>query len=128
MYNIIISISSQSYARVSPSPQELEIYSDMEAINIMAMVMETIIDEQYLYKSTTSTEITTRSRQDVDGMDGDGGDAAVDGEDRCLSLPDLRRVKMDPWWMSSPYRCLLEVRFLRFLVFCMSSLRTNCTG
>ena len=45
MYNIIISISSQSYARVSPSPQELEIYSDMEAINIIEMVMEIIIDE-----------------------------------------------------------------------------------
>ena len=33
---------------------------------------------------------------DVDGMDGDGGDAAVADEDRCLSLPDLRRKKMDP--------------------------------
>ena len=43
MYNIIISISSLSYARVSPSPQELEIYSNMKAINIIAMVMETII-------------------------------------------------------------------------------------
>ena len=32
---------------------------------------------------------------DVDGMDGDGGDAAVADEDRCLSLPDLRRTKMD---------------------------------
>ena len=32
----------------------------------------------------------------VDGMDGDGGDEAVADEDRCLSLPDLRRVKMDP--------------------------------
>ena len=62
----------------------------------MAMVMETIIDEQYLYKSTTSTEITTRSRKDVDGMDGDGGDATMDDEYRCLSLPDLRRAKMDP--------------------------------
>ena len=62
----------------------------------MAITMESIIDEQYLYKST-STEITTRSRQDVDGMDGDGGDAAVDDEDRCLSLPDLRRAKMDPY-------------------------------
>ena len=48
-------------------------------------------------------------------MDGDGGDAAVDDEDRCLSLPDLRRAKMDPRWMSSPSRCLPEVRFLRFL-------------
>ena len=47
-------------------------------------------------------------------MDGYGGDAAVDDEDRCLSLPDLRRAKMDPRWMSSPYKCLLEVRFLRF--------------
>ena len=33
---------------------------------------------------------------DVDGMDGDGGDAAVADGDRCLSLPDLHRVKMDP--------------------------------
>ena len=48
----------------------------------MAISMEFIIDEQYLYKSTTSTEITTRSRQDVDGMDGDGGDEVVDDEDR----------------------------------------------
>ena len=31
----------------------------------------------------------------VDGMDGDGGDAAVADEDRCLSLQDLRRTKMD---------------------------------
>ena len=62
----------------------------------MAITMESIIDEQYLYKSTKSTEITTRSRQDVDGKDGDGGDAAMDDEDRCLSLPDLRREKMDP--------------------------------
>ena len=29
-------------------------------------------------------------------MDGDGGDAAVVDEDRCLSLLDLRREKMDP--------------------------------
>jgi len=70
----------------------------------MAMIMETIIDER-------SLGITTRSRQDVDGMDGDGGDAAVDDEDRCLSLPDPRRAKMDPWWVSSPSRSLLEVRF-----------------
>ena len=49
-----------------------------------------------MYKSTTSIGITTRSRQDVDGMDGDGGDVAVDDEDRCLGLPDLCRVKMDP--------------------------------
>ena len=48
-------------------------------------------------------------------MDGDGGDAVVVDEDRCLSLPDLRRVKMDPRWMSSPSRSLPEVRFLRFL-------------
>ena len=41
----------------------------------MAKTMESSTDEQYLYKSTTSTEITTRSRQDVDGMDGDGGEA-----------------------------------------------------
>ena len=32
---------------------------------------------------------------DVDGMDRDGGDAAVIGEDRCLGLPDQRRMKMD---------------------------------
>ena len=43
-----------------------------------------------------SIGITIRSRQDVDGMDGDGGDAAVDDEDGCLSLPDLCRAKMDP--------------------------------
>ena len=49
-------------------------------------------------------------------MDGDGGDAAVADEDRCLSLPDLRGMKMDPRWMSSPSRSLLEVRFLRLLV------------
>ena len=48
-------------------------------------------------------------------MDGDGGDAAVDDEDRCLGLPDLRRMKMDPRWMSSPSRSLPKVRFLRFL-------------
>ena len=29
-------------------------------------------------------------------MDGYGGDAVVVDEDRCLSLPDLRRMKMDP--------------------------------
>ena len=45
MYNIIISISSQSYDRVYPYPPELMIYSNMEAINIMAMIMETIVDE-----------------------------------------------------------------------------------
>ena len=56
-------------------------------------------------------KITTRSRHDVDGMDGDGGDVAVDDEDQCLSLPDLRMMKMDPRWMSSPSRCLTEVRF-----------------
>ena len=49
-------------------------------------------------------------------MDGDGGDAAVVDGDRCLGLPDLSKVKMDPWWMSSPSRSLPEVRFLRFLV------------
>ena len=48
-------------------------------------------------------------------MDGDGGDAAIADEDQCLSLPDLRRMKMDPWWMSSPSRSLPKVRFLRFL-------------
>ena len=52
---------------------------------------------------------------DVDGMDGDDGDAAVADEDRCLSLLDLRRMKMDPRLMSSPSRSLPEVRFLRFL-------------
>ena len=45
MYNIIIPISSQSYTRVYPYPLELMIYSDMEANNIMTMVMEIIIDE-----------------------------------------------------------------------------------
>ena len=53
-----------------------------------------------------------RNYGDVDGMDEDGCDAAVADEDRCLSLPDLRRKKMDPWWMSSPSRSLPEVRFL----------------
>ena len=48
-------------------------------------------------------------------MDGDGGDAVVVDKDRCLSLPDLRRMKMDPRWISSPSRSLPEVRFLRFL-------------
>ena len=48
---------------------------------------------------------------DVDGIDEDGGDAAVADEDRCLSLPNLRRMKMDPRWMSSPSRSLPEVRF-----------------
>ena len=52
---------------------------------------------------------------DVDGMDGDGGDAVVVDEDRCLGLPDLSRMKMDPRWMSSPSRSLPKVRFLRFL-------------
>ena len=33
---------------------------------------------------------------DVDGMDGDGGDEVVVDEDRCLGLPDLSRMKMDP--------------------------------
>ena len=33
---------------------------------------------------------------DVDGIDGDDGDEAVADEDRCFSLPDLRRVNMDP--------------------------------
>ena len=37
-----------------------------------------------------------KHNRDVDGMDGDGGDAAVADEDQCLSLPDLRRTKMDP--------------------------------
>ena len=48
-------------------------------------------------------------------MDGDVGDVVVDDEDRCLGLPDLRRMKMDPRWMSSPSRSLPEGRFLRFL-------------
>ena len=48
-------------------------------------------------------------------MDGDGGDAVVVDEDRCLGLPDLSRVKMDPRWMSSPSGSLPEVRFRRFL-------------
>ena len=48
-------------------------------------------------------------------MDGDGADAVVVDEDRCLSLPDLCRMKMDPRWMSFPSRSLPEVRFLRFL-------------
>ena len=48
-------------------------------------------------------------------MDGDDGDAVVVDEDRCLSLPDLRRMKMDPRWMSSPSKSLPDVRFLRFL-------------
>ena len=48
-------------------------------------------------------------------MDGDGGDAVVVDEDRCLGLPDLSRMKMDPRWMSSPSRSLPEVRFWRFL-------------
>ena len=47
-------------------------------------------------------------------MDGDGGDATIVDEDRCLGLPDLCRMKMDPRWMSSPSRSLPEVRFLRF--------------
>ena len=60
-------------------------------------------------------------------MDGDGGDVVVDDEDRCLSLPDLRRVKMDPRWMSSPSRFLLEVRFLRFLgvLYVVSSIQLH---
>ena len=48
-------------------------------------------------------------------MDGDGGDAVVVDGDRCLGLPDLSRMKMDPRWTSSPSRFLPEVRFLRFL-------------
>ena len=48
-------------------------------------------------------------------MDGDGGDAVVVEGDRCLGLPDLSRMKMDPRWTSSPSRSLPEVRFLRFL-------------
>ena len=60
MYNMIISILTESCARVSPSPQELLIYSDTEAINIMAIIIGLNKDEWYLYKSTTSTGITTR--------------------------------------------------------------------
>ena len=48
-------------------------------------------------------------------MDGDGGDAVVVDDDRCLGLLDLSRMKMDPRWMSSPSRSLPEVRFQRFL-------------
>ena len=33
--------------------------------------------------------------EDVDEIDGDGGDATVADEDRCLSLPNLHRKKMD---------------------------------
>ena len=53
---------------------------------------------------------------DVDGMDEDDGDAAVDDDDRCLRLHDRRRVKMDPSLASPPSRSLPEVRFLRLLV------------
>ena len=45
----------------------------------------------------------------------DGDDAVVVDGDRCLGLPDLSRVKMDPRWMSSPSRSLPEVRFRQFL-------------
>ena len=48
-------------------------------------------------------------------MDGDGGDAVVVDEDRCLALLDLSRMKIDPRWMSSPSKSLPEVRFRRFL-------------
>ena len=50
---------------------------------------------------------------DVDGMDEHGGDTTVVCEDRCLGLPDQRRMKMDPRWASSPSISLPEVRFLR---------------
>ena len=53
---------------------------------------------------------------DVDGIDGDDGDAAVDDDDRCLGLHTRRRMKMDPSWASSPSRSLPKVRFLRLLV------------
>ena len=44
--NIIIDfILFQFHTRVSPSPQKLMIYSDMEADSIIVMVMEAIIDE-----------------------------------------------------------------------------------
>ena len=115
MYTMIISILSQSCARVSLSSQELWIYSDMEAINIMAIIIGSNKDEWYLYKSTTSIGITTRWIWDVYVMVGDGGDVVVDDEDRCLGLPDLCMVKMDPQWMSSPSRSLPEVRFRWFL-------------
>ena len=65
MYNMIISISSQSYARVSPSPQELGIYLDMETMNIMEKIIGSNKDERYLYKSTTSMGITTRWMQNT---------------------------------------------------------------
>ena len=48
--------------------------------------------------------------------DGDGGDAAVADEDRCLSLPDLHRTKMDLPVDEFPLRSLPEVRFPRLLV------------
>ena len=43
-------------------------------------------------------------------MDGDGGDAMIADGDRCLGLPNLSRVKMDPRWMSSPSRSLPKMR------------------
>ena len=48
-------------------------------------------------------------------MDRDGDDATVVDGDRCLSLLDLSRMKMEPRLTSSPSRSLSEVRFLRFL-------------
>ena len=48
-------------------------------------------------------------------MDGDDGDAAVDDGDRCLGLPDLSRVKMDPRWMSCPSRSFPDVSFRQFM-------------
>ena len=54
---------------------------------------------------------------DVDGMDRDDGNAAVDDDDWCLSLQDRRRLNMDPQRASSPSRSIPEVRFLWLLVF-----------
>ena len=59
--------------------------------------------------------MNVRNYGDVDGIDEDDGDAAVDDGDQCLSLQDRRRMKMDLWWISSPSRSLPKVRFLRFL-------------
>ena len=59
--------------------------------------------------------IKTRWIWDVDGMDGDDGDAAVDDGDWCLSLQNRCRLKMDPQRASSPFKSLPKVRFRWFL-------------
>ena len=44
---------------------------------------------------------------DVDGMDEDDGDAAVDDDDRCLGLNTRSRMKMYPSWrvpLPDPFR------------------------